>query len=182
MAHVRKQMISFFMTTKCNLDCIYCYTPKYKQIKPEDQSIDLDFARKGIDDFFRDNPSRYIRFYGIGEPTIEIEKIKAITEYARLKSGDKDVYIELQSNGCFPESTRKWIAENVNWLWISCDGPADVHNKQRPFRNGEATSEKVEETIKSLQNIDTLTVGVRVTLMSDMISQQRKFVDYFDSI
>ncbi len=46
MAHVRKQMISFFMTTKCNLDCIYCYTPKYKQIKPEDQSIDLDFARK----------------------------------------------------------------------------------------------------------------------------------------
>ncbi len=182
MAHVRKQMISFFMTTKCNLDCIYCYTPKYKQIKPEDQSIDLDFARKGIDDFFRDNPSRYIRFYGIGEPTIEIEKIKAITEYARLKSGDKDVYIELQSNGCFPESTRKWIAENVNWLWISCDGPADVHNKQRPFRNGGATSEKVEETIKSLQNIDTLTVGVRVTLMSDMISQQRKIVDYFESI
>ena len=106
MAHVRKQMISFFMTTKCNLDCIYCYTPKYKKIKPEDQSIDLDFAKKGLDDFFRDNPSRYIRFYGIGEPTLEIEKMKEITDYARFKAGDEKIYVELQSNGCFPETTR----------------------------------------------------------------------------
>lgn len=181
MAHVRKQMISFFMTTKCNLDCIYCYTPKYKQLKLEDQTMDLAFARRGIDDFFRDNASRYIRFYGIGEPTLEIEKIKAITEYARSKAGES-LYVELQSNGCFPESTRKWVAENVNWLWISCDGPEYVHNAQRPFRNGGGTLEKVVNTIKSLQDISTLTVGVRATLMSDMISKQKELVDYFESI
>lgn len=181
MSHVRKQMISFFMTTKCNLNCIYCYTPKYKQIKNEDQTIDISFAKRGIDDFFRDNASRYIRFYGIGEPTLEIEKMKELTEYARYRAND-NVYVELQSNGCFPDSTLKWIGENVNWLWISCDGLPEVHDRQRPYRGGGGTSAKVVDTITNLCNISTLTVGVRVTLMAEMISQQRRIVDYFESI
>lgn len=181
MSHVRKQMISFFVTTKCNLDCVYCYTPKYKNIDDEDQSIDLAFAKKGIDDFFRDNASRYIRFYGIGEPTIEIGKIKSITDYARSLAEDK-LYVELQSNGCFSDSTCEWIAKNVNWLWISCDGPSSIHDAQRPFRNGGNTSQIVENNIKKLQGIPSLTVGVRATLMSDMIVRQRELVDYFESI
>ena len=178
MAHVRKQMISFFMTTRCNLNCIYCYTPKYKDIREEDKTIDLDFAYKAIDDFFRDNPSRYIRFYGIGEPTLEIAKIKKIKEYANNLAGDS-LYVELQSNGCFPVDTREWIAENVNWLWISCDGPAKIHDKQRPFVGGGGTSAKVVENIRALQGSKTLTVGVRVTLMAEMINRQRTIVDYF---
>lgn len=169
------------MTTKCNLDCIYCYTPKYKNIKKEDQSIDINFAKKGIDDFFRDSPSRYIRFYGIGEPTLEIEKIKEITEYARSKS-EQPVYVELQSNGCFPDSTKEWISKNVNWLWVSCDGNAEIQDKQRPFKNGSKTSNFVEETIRSLIDLNSVTVGVRVTLMAEMISKQRSIVDYFSQL
>lgn len=181
MAHVRKQMISFFMTTRCNLNCIYCYTPKYKEIREEDKTIDIKFAFKAIDDFFRDNPSRYIRFYGIGEPTLEIEKIKKITDYARKAAGDS-LYVELQSNGCFSSNTRLWIANNVNWLWLSCDGPKEIHDRQRPFASGGGTSDKVTETIRELKKSDTLTVGVRVTLMAEMINKQRTIVDYFYSI
>lgn len=181
MAHVRKQMISFFMTTRCNLNCIYCYTPKYKEIKEEDKTIDLKFAFKAIDDFFRDNPSRYIRFYGIGEPTLEIEKIKSITEYAKSLAGEK-LYVELQSNGCFSDETRHWVSNNVNWLWISCDGPKDIHDRQRPFAGGGGTSDKVIKTIQELEKSKTLTVGVRVTLMAEMIDKQRTIVDYFESV
>lgn len=178
MAHVRKQMISFFMTTKCNLNCIYCYTPKYKSIKPEHQSIDLDFACKAIDDFFRDNPSRYIRFYGIGEPTLEFEKMKAITQYAR-KSAGSNLYVELQSNGCFSDDVEKWVKENVNWIWISCDGQQKIQDEQRPFVNGSGTSDLVVKRITSLLSVPTLKLGVRVTLMASMIAQQRSLVDYF---
>ena len=82
MAHVRKQMISFFLTTKCNLRCIYCYTYKNQDMKKEHQTLDFNFAKRGVDDFFRDNTSRHIRFYGIGEPTLELELIKKIRDYA----------------------------------------------------------------------------------------------------
>ena len=181
MAHVRKQMISFFMTTKCNLACKYCYTPKLKNLKKEDQQLSLKFAKKGIDDFFRDSPSRYIRFYGIGEPTLEIEKIKKICEYAREKAGDK-LFVELQTNGCFSKSVRDWISKNVNVLWVSCDGPAEVQDAQRPTRGGKGTSKLVVENLTYLNQFKNIQVGVRATLTDRMIERQEELVDYFHSL
>ena len=35
MPHVEKQMISFFLTTKCNLCCIYCYNAEERDRLPE---------------------------------------------------------------------------------------------------------------------------------------------------
>ena len=61
----RKQQISFFLTSKCNLACYYCYIPKI-EIDPEDQIIDIEFARVSLRDFFESNPSRTIRFFGAG--------------------------------------------------------------------------------------------------------------------
>lgn len=181
MAHVRKQMISFFMTTKCNLKCVYCYTPKYKLIKKEDTTLDLLFAKKGIDDYFRDSASRYIRFYGIGEPTLEIEKIKAITDYARSKTKDK-ITVELQTNGTFSQSTRDWIAENVDVIWVSCDGEPYIQDKQRPFVNGKPTSSIVEENLRYLCKIDRLKAGVRATLTGENIKKQKGLVDYLEEL
>lgn len=181
MAHVRKQMISFFMTTKCNLHCSYCYTPKYKNICPEDTTLDMAFAKRGLLDFFRDNASRHIRFYGIGEPTIEIEKIKQIRDFAYSLAGEK-LTVELQTNGCFPASTREWIERYVDVLWVSCDGNADIQNKYRPYVNGEGTSEIVERNIKLLSKSLRTKVGIRATLTAETIEHQIELVDYFDSL
>lgn len=181
MAHVRKQMISFFMTTKCNLNCVYCYTPKYKDIKKEHQSIDVKFAKKGIDDFFRDNASRYIRFYGIGEPTLEFDKMKEIRDYAYSKAGDT-LFVELQTNGCFSEKVRDWIAENVNVLWVSCDGMPEIQDRLRPFVNGRGTSDIVAENISYLCQNSSVQVGIRATLTADMIKRQTELIDYMMSL
>jgi MoaA/NifB/PqqE/SkfB family radical SAM enzyme len=32
MPHCNKQMISFFLTTRCNLRCVYCYNSKYVMV------------------------------------------------------------------------------------------------------------------------------------------------------
>lgn len=181
MAHVRKQMISFFMTTKCNLNCVYCYTPKYKEIDKEDTSIDLNFAKKGIDDFFRDSSSRYIRFYGIGEPTLEIEKIKEIKNYAYSLAGDS-LTVELQSNGTFSQHVSEWIAQNVDVLWISCDGEPGIQDAQRPFLGGQGTAQIVEKNLKFLCSQPEIKVGVRATLTSSLIPKQCELIDYLESL
>lgn len=67
MAHVNKQMISFFVTTSCNLACSYCYIIRDKSER-WNQRLNLNFAKAGIDDFFAGNSSRHIRFFGGGEP------------------------------------------------------------------------------------------------------------------
>lgn len=82
MPHSNKKMISFFLTTKCNLCCRYCYNAKERNCIVE-QTLNFEIAKNGIDWYFNNNPSRHIRFYGPGEPTQEFEMLKRITEYAK---------------------------------------------------------------------------------------------------
>ena len=63
------------------------------------------------------------------------------------KTKDK-ITVELQTNGTFSQSTRDWIAENVDVIWVSCDGEPYIQDKQRPFVNGKPTSSIVEENFK----------------------------------
>ena len=80
MPHVKKQMASFFLTTKCNLSCEYCYNRK-ERTQMIEQSLPLEIAKAGVDMFFKESSSRHIRFYGPGEPTQEIKLMKEIVAY-----------------------------------------------------------------------------------------------------
>jgi len=51
MPHVNKQMISFFLTSKCNLRCVYCYNSK-ERAQFEEKTLSFDIAKAGIDYFF----------------------------------------------------------------------------------------------------------------------------------
>jgi uncharacterized protein len=122
---------------------------KIADVKKEHQTLNFNFAKRAIDDFFRDYPSREIRFYGAGEPTLEFELMKKIKEYAHSQAGDK-LKVELQTNGFFSKKIAQWIVENINNLWISADGPPEVQDSQRPTQGGKPTSEVVEGSIIDL--------------------------------
>ncbi len=92
----RKQQISFFLTTKYNLACYYCYIPKMK-INPEDQLIDIDFSHADLRDFFATNPSRTIRFFRAGKLTMAFTQMVEIAKLARQMVGPA-LYIELETN------------------------------------------------------------------------------------
>lgn len=184
MAHERKRTITFFITSKCNLNCVYCVNDT--RHAGEEKTIDLNFAKKGIDDFFNDRADIFgvgnnmIRFYGIGEPTTRMDLVKSITEYAK-KVKEKDLFVELQTNGFFSENTAKWIAKNVNEVWISIDGPKEIQNRNRPSRGGKETSDIVVRNIKFLQK-KGIFVGARATILPQDISKQIELIDYFNSI
>lgn len=77
MPHCNKKMLSFFLTTKCNLCCIYCYNAKTRN-EIKEHTLPFEIAKAGIDWYFEKNDSRHIRFYGPGEPTQEFELLKKI--------------------------------------------------------------------------------------------------------
>jgi uncharacterized protein len=176
MAHYRKQCISFFMTTKCNLACSYCYVGKRIQ---DGQAIDLEFAKQGIRDFFVRSKSRHIRFYGAGEPTLELEKIRAIREFAFELAGDS-LKVEIQTNGFFPANVATWLANNMDIIWISLDGPPDIQDMLRPTVGGGKTSEVVERNIAVLLNQRAKPlVGVRATITPSNLYRQIEMIEYF---
>lgn len=183
MPHAKKEMVSFFLTTRCNLCCEYCYN-REERSKIVEQSLPIEIAKAGLDWFFKRYQSRHIRFYGPGEPTQEIELMKEIVSYARQQAGS-EVSVELQTNGVFLPKDREWLLNNINIMWISFDGEPFVHDAQRHFPNGSPTSPFIEKNVKWIMENRTnqnLMVGVRVTITDENVDRQKQMVDYFKSL
>jgi len=182
-------MISFFLTTKCNLCCRYCYNAKERNAIKE-QTLPSHIAKASIDWYFQNNDSRHIRFYGPGEPTQEFEKMKEITEYAKTHfNRGKDVTVEIQTNGVFTEDVRNWALDNINIMWMSFDGMRDIQDYNRPLNpkysaifdnrtSGEILENNVKWLIKNT-GARKLMVGARVTITDKNIDKQLEMVDYF---
>jgi len=181
-SHYKKEMLSVFVTTKCNLNCDYCFTNNSKD-EHKGQTISLDFVKKGIDDYFETDYMRHIRFFGAGEPTVEFDILKQVHEYARLKGGT-GVTFEIQTNGAFSDGVANWMSENINIIWISCDGTPDIQDKHRPFKEGSRkSSAAIEKNIKILQkNNSRAFVGIRSTITSENMLRQMEIIDYFHTL
>jgi radical SAM protein with 4Fe4S-binding SPASM domain len=163
------------MTTRCNLACDYCYA---EGSVLNDYSIDVEFAKKGLIDYFTKNPSRHLRFFGSGEPTLEFEKIQEIKEFAYEIAGEK-LIIEIQTNGVFSNQIAEWLASNANIIWISYDGLPEVHDSYRKTKHGEPTSAIVEKNIKNILNRNSnVQLGVRATITPLNIYKQREMIRY----
>ena len=188
MPHCNKRMLSFFLTTKCNLCCVYCYNAK-ERAALEEKTLSLHIAKEGIDYFFQNFKSRHIRFYGPGEPTQEFGLMKDIVEYARKKA-DKPIKTEIQTNGVFGKEVREWILKNINILWMSFDGPPDIQNFNRPINRknkefNKLSSEVIEENVKWLienSEKEDLMVGARVTISEKNNHRQLEMIDYFEKL
>lgn len=189
MPHCNKKMLSFFLTTRCNLCCIYCYNAKERNAITE-QSVSLDIAKSAIDWYFANNKSRHIRFYGPVEPSQEFEKMKAITDYAKHHpNGGDSVTVEIQTNGVFTAEVRDWVLDNVDIMWVSFDGTKDIQNYNRPLLpkfkkifEGKTPADVLEENILWLNKNNEnkkIMVGARVTITNSNISKQKELVDYF---
>jgi radical SAM protein with 4Fe4S-binding SPASM domain len=144
----------------------------------------LEIAKAGIDEFFLKNKSRHIRFYGPGEPTEEFGLMCQIVEYAKEK--EKNITVEIQTNGVFNQKVCEWILDNLNIVWISFDGTPDIQNVQRPFGDKlEPSSPIIEKNIKwLLANRDNrkLMVGARVTVTDLNVNRQKEMIDYFNCL
>ena len=189
MPHCNKKMISFFLTTKCNLCCRYCYNAKERNAINE-IPLPLNVAYASIDWYFKDNDSRHIRFYGPGEPTQEFEKLREITNYAKMHSNrGNDVTVEIQTNGVFTKDIRDWMLNNMNIIWMSFDGMKDIQDYNRPLNpifkelyDGKTSVEVLEDNVRWLisnRGNRNLMVGARVTITDKNIDKQTEMIDYF---
>lgn len=182
MGHVRKHLISIYLNATCNLACKYCIlATQNNNILKDDLSIDVEFAKRGIYDFFRDYGSKAVRYYGAGEPTIEFDKMREITEYANSIT-DEHVYFELQTNGFFNRDVASWVKDNISFVWISCDGMPEIQNKYRPTKGGHDSAAVIEKNILYFASNDNNRIGCRATLPLEMVDRQLELIDYFSSL
>ena len=195
MGHFRKQQITIFPTNTCNLQCVYCVAAKSKS-QVNKNVIDINFAKRGIYDYFSDKSKHQIRFYSNGEPTNEISIIKECISYAKglieeRKSNNiqtEELISEIQTNCYFDEETAIWIAKNINYVWVSIDGWADIQNRYRKSKDNSNSADiilnnlkKIIEIKKSDSQVDSF-VGVRITIVNETVDKQIELVEYFKDL
>lgn len=171
MAHYNKRLITFFMTTKCNLRCTYCITSSMDR---EDQFLDLDFARVAMEEYFRNTGNFKVRFYAVGEPTQNLEGMQEIHRMAQELSGGV-AYFEMISNGFYSPRTLEWVGNNVDRVWVSYDGPHDNNDLYRLTPSGKPSTEEILGTIRQLK--DMTSVGIGLTVSKTNCFRQKEVID-----
>lgn len=177
LGHYDKHQLTIMPTTQCNMRCVYCLTNAREN--ETTHRIDESFARIIIKDYLAACERPWIRFYGAGEATIEIDLMKRLIDYADHIS-TAPVYYELQTNGFFTSDVADYIGHKFNVAYISMDGPPSINDQQRLAHDGGTTSESVIRNIKLLNKMTT--VGIRATITGLNVCRQREMVDYFLSL
>ncbi|NMC60203.1 MAG: radical SAM protein [Candidatus Methanofastidiosa archaeon] len=175
MAHYRKKCISLLLTTQCNLDCKYCYSKKDRK---ENFSLNIDFAKRGIEDFFKISEKKHIRYFGTGEPTLKFPIIRKVNDFARSLVGE-DLLSEIQTNGVFSNEIANWLSKNIDIIWISLDGIPEINDQVRVFPNGDGSSKVVLKNIKTiLESKRKPFVGIRATITPLNLFRQIELVKF----
>ncbi len=143
-------------------------------------TVPLDFAKSGIHDSLHGHPTgvkaSVLRFFSPGEPTQRIDIIKECVEYAR--SLNSDIQVELQTNGLFSTfKDTKWIADNIDVVWFSLDGPPEINDIYRPDPYGVGRTAEIENNMSIVA--ENTIVGVRATVVEETIEHQDSLVQYY---
>jgi His-Xaa-Ser system radical SAM maturase HxsB len=141
------------VTLRCNQKCQYCHSSVVDPSRT-DTDMDVPTAKRTVDFIFQTpNPTICIEFQG-GEPLLNWPVVKFITEYAqaKAKATGKKLIVALVCNfTLMTEDKLDWLFEHKVSICTSLDGPAELHNKNRPFFGGGEAQPKVVRWLKEIQ-------------------------------
>jgi len=140
-------------TESCNLACEYCiYSGQYKNERTETtSSMGIDVAKRALDIFLpQSSDFPYVGFYG-GEPLCNMPFIKAVIDYTRISSPDKKLVFSMTTNFCDMDRYLEYIVNNGIYINMSLDGPKEVHDKFRKYKDGRPTHSKIMRNLEMVE-------------------------------
>ncbi|MBI3695154.1 MAG: quinohemoprotein amine dehydrogenase maturation protein [Acidobacteria bacterium] len=166
------------VTNQCNLSCKYCYEFGEDRVaNPEGKAkfMPEETAREAVDYLLAHSPGRravHLTFFG-GETLMNFPVVRSTIAYAREKAHAAGKYVDfsLTTNATLltPEVI-EYLAENQVGVTISIDGPRELNDQLRVFRNGRGSYDVIAPRIKELlARHRSRPIGARVTLTSQVV-------------
>lgn len=146
--------LSLAVAQACNLGCTYCYAreggfggaAKAMPLATAKASVDLLLAAK------RPGERAHLAFMG-GEPLFNRDVLRATTYYAEAEAGRRgvDIGFAVTTNGSLlDEGDAEFFEAHGFAVTISLDGPAELHDRLRPFKGGRGSFERIRRAIAPL--------------------------------
>jgi uncharacterized protein len=163
----RSFLATVVLTLDCNLACPYCFEGSFR----DGSAMDGETARRLVAFVEREQVARgrdvEIRFYG-GEPLLalpRLEEIASALSEAAARAGTKFT-TSLVTNGTL--LTRPVVEEllplGLASAQVTLDGPAEIHDRQRPFVSGGGSYRAVLSNLAAVHDLVTLRLGGNFTL------------------
>ncbi len=142
-------------TLRCNSSCIYCQVARKNM---DDHSADMTkkTAKKIVKSIF-ESPSPYLKieFQG-GDPSTDFDMVKYIIEEAEWLNLFKKRnlgFVICTNLSLLDEGMVKYLKKHNCEISTSLDGPADLHNTNRPLQDSTLTHEVFEERLEMIRRI-----------------------------
>jgi uncharacterized protein len=125
----------FVVTLRCEHSCPYCQVSRQSTDRSR-FDMSEETAMQALDIAF-DSPAARIKieFQG-GEPLLNFPMIKTIVAAAMARSGKKVDFVIASNLALLDDAVLEFCKANNILLSTSLDGPADLHNKNRPRPGG----------------------------------------------
>jgi uncharacterized protein len=120
-----------------------------------------------------------LAIHGGGEPTMESRRVESYLEVARdvARTFGLRPRTYISTNGVISEEAARWLATEFDLIGVSCDGPPDIQDRQRPGRNGQPLSRVVGRTMSTFGEFGR-SFHVRTTITRETIGRQAEIVAY----
>jgi len=174
--------LELLITKRCNLGCAYCFADD-KQMK---QDMSLETAFRSVDRLMEMPSHRfYIKFNG-GEPLLRKDLIEEVTKYAieRLREVKREGYLlfEVTTNGTLIDKEAVELFKRFNMrVLISLDGPENLHNQTRPYKDGAHSYQGVIQGIRRMQDASYPFRVINVVTRQDLPFASEIFGFFSDS-
>ncbi|BCJ95356.1 thioether cross-link-forming SCIFF peptide maturase [Anaerocolumna cellulosilytica] len=173
-------LFNIWVTTKCNMNCRYCYEKQQKNDKIMDQNIAqkiISFINTSVKKKEMDEPI-IINFHG-GEPLLNFGIIKYITNSIRQMLEKRKLYFGVTTNGTLlNDEIIDFLCDNFSYsLSISIDGYKEVNDYNRILFNGQGVHNLIIHHIEKLLEKSN-DVRARMTFTSETVKYLYDSVNY----
>jgi uncharacterized protein len=174
--------LTLYLNNACNLKCAYCFSDPSgsNQVR-----LSLDVVQGAAEIVARNCQAQQcpltVVFHGGGEPTKD-EKlmVQALDYFEQIADRHHlTLFRYLATNGIMPPAKAARLVDRFDLIGLSCDGPEDIQNLQRPLRwAGRRTSAWFVEQTALAVHASGRPLHVRVTVTPATFQRQAEIAEY----
>ncbi len=171
----------FVATLRCEHSCPYCQVSRANDDRREFDMSEAT-ASKALDLVFR-SPAQGIKieFQG-GEPLLNLPLIRFVVQDAlrRNQVAARDLQFVIATNlAVLNDEALSFAREHNILLSTSLDGPADLHNKNRPRPGGNSYEKAIDGIRRARMVLGRDRVGALMTTTSESLGRVREIIDEY---
>jgi uncharacterized protein len=174
--------LTLYLNNDCNLKCVYCFSKPYRRRGSRLSLEAIRLAAEIVAENCRVQQRPFtVAFHGGGEPTLDHDLISQSAE-ALEEIADRynlDLFRYIATNGILSRARASRLARDFDLIGLSCDGPPDIQNRQRPFQkeNQHVSSWFVKQAAQAVHEAGK-PLHVRVTITPETMDRQAEIADY----